>query len=41
MYLSSPEEDDHAGANGDTWMISAVPPSDDMLGVHALSIDSP
>src|SRR5712691_4584432 len=35
-----PEEDDHAGANGDSSMISAVPSSDDMLGVHALSINS-
>jgi len=41
MYLSSPEEGDHTGANGDTSIISALPSSDDMLGVHALSIDSP
>jgi len=36
-----PEEDDHGGANGDASMISAVPSSSDMLGVQALSINSP
>ena len=36
-----PEEDDHAGANDDASMIPAVPSSDDMLSVHALSINSP
>ena len=36
-----PEEDDHAGANGDVSMISAVPSSVNMLGVHALNINSP
>ena len=36
-----PEEDDHTGANGDVSMISAVPSSDNMLGVHALNINSP
>ena len=41
MYLSYPEGDGHAGAEGDVSTISAVPSSDDMLGVHALSIGSP
>jgi len=36
-----PEEDDHAGENGEVSMISAVPSSNDVLGVHALSIGSP
>ena len=41
MYLSYPEGDGHAGAEGDVSTISAVPSSDDILGVHALSIGSP
>ena len=41
MYLSHPEGDGHAGTEGDVSTISAVPSSDDMLGVHALSIGSP
>ena len=36
-----PGEDDHAGANGDVSIISAVPSSDNMLGVHVLNINSP
>ena len=36
-----PEGDDHGGANEDASMISAVPSSSGMLGVQALSIDSP
>lgn len=36
-----PEDDDHAGANGDMSMISAAPSSDDVLGVHGLNINSP
>ena len=36
-----PEEENHGGANGDASMISAVPSSSDMLGVQALSINSP
>jgi len=32
---------DHAGTEVDVPMISAVPSSDDMLGVHGLSIGSP
>jgi hypothetical protein len=41
MYLSYSEGDGHAGAEGDVSMISAVPSSDDMLGAHALNINSP
>jgi len=36
-----PEEENHGGANGDASMISALPSSSDMLGVQALSINSP
>ena len=41
MYLSHPEGDGHAGVEGDVHMISAVPLSDDMFGIHVLSIGSP
>ena len=41
MYLSYPEGYGHAGAEGDVSTIFAVPSSDDMLGVHELSIGSP
>ena len=41
MYLSYPEGDGHASAKGDVPMIFTIPSSDDMLGVHALSIGSP
>jgi hypothetical protein len=41
MYLSYPEGYGHTGAECDVPMISAVPSSDDMFGIHALSIGSP
>ena len=36
-----PDEDEHAGVNGDASMLSAAPSSDVMLGVHSLQITSP
>jgi len=39
--LSEFPEDDPVGANGDASMLSAVPSSDDMPGVHDLNINSP
>jgi hypothetical protein len=39
--LSEFPEDDLVGANGDASMLSAVPSSDDMPGVHDLNINSP
>ena len=36
-----PDDDEHAGVNGDASMLSAAPSSDDMLGVHSLQINSP
>jgi len=39
--LSEFPEDDLNGANGDASMLSAVPSSDDMPGVHDLNINSP
>jgi hypothetical protein len=39
--LSEFPEDDLVGANRDASMLSVVPSSDDMLGVHDLNISSP
>jgi serine/threonine/tyrosine protein kinase RAD53 len=35
-----PEDDEHAGVNGDASMLSAAPSTDAMLGVHSLQISS-
>ena len=35
-----PEENEHAGVNGDASMLSAAPSTDDMFGVHSLQINS-
>lgn len=36
-----PEDNEHAGVNGDASMLSAAPSTDVMLGVHSLQINSP
>jgi hypothetical protein len=36
-----PEDDEHAGVNGDASMLSAAPSTDVMLGVHSLQINTP
>jgi len=36
-----PEDNEHAGVNGDASMLSAAPSTDVMLGAHSLQINSP